>query len=157
MVLPFNTLRHIFHFLGLHMNRLQNAITIIGVCFSHLFEKLHVNVHFIFVNFNGHTLNQSFSPTQCFVISEFKTMLLTQTTYKKYAYIYIRRVYIKFHIPIYKLLSIIAQYLYLQSQLTRMHNSIVFCAMLRHGQPVGMYRDFRNFLKNINSVRRMMY
>jgi hypothetical protein len=33
------------------------------------------------------------------------------------------------------------------SQLTGMHNTIVFCATLCHGQPVGMDSDFRNFFK----------
>jgi hypothetical protein len=28
-----------------------------------------------------------------------------------------------------------------------MHNTIVFCATLRHGQPVGMDSDFRNLFK----------
>jgi len=33
------------------------------------------------------------------------------------------------------------------SQLIGMHNTIVFCATLRHGQPVGMDSDFRHFFK----------
>jgi len=41
-------------------------------------------------------------------------------------------------------------------QLTGMHNTTVFCATLRHGQPVGMYRDFRNMLKSTNSGRKIM-
>jgi len=98
-----------------------------------------------------------------FVIYDFKTMFRTQTTYKIYIYIciyihiYIRCVYTKFHIPGYKQLNIITQYLYFLSQLTGMHNSIAFSVTLRHGQPVGMYRDFRSFLNSINSGRRMMY
>jgi len=40
------------------------------------------------------------------------------------------------------------------SEVTVMHNTIVFCPSLRHGQPVGNYRGFRNFLNSTNSGRK---
>jgi len=38
-----------------------------------------------------------------------------------------------------------------------MHNTIVSCTNLRHGQPVGKYRGFRHFINSTNSGRKMMY